>query len=51
MVITGLHSPFTVLVESEYEIQLKKVFNILKSAKKQENMQLRGKSQCDMVRF
>lgn len=33
MVITGSHSPFIRLVESEYKTQLKKVFNILKNAK------------------
>lgn len=33
MVITGSHSPFIMLVESEYEIQLKKVLSILRKAK------------------
>lgn len=33
MVITGSHSPFIVLMEFEYEIQLKEVFRDLKIAK------------------
>lgn len=33
MVITGSHSPFIVLMEFEYEIQLKEVFRVLKIVK------------------
>jgi len=33
MVITGSRSPFIVMVEFEYEIQLKEVFRVLEIAK------------------